>query len=131
MDILYKIMTNARFFVLIFFCIIMSSCSYELGMSVKYLKDNQQGHITIYGSAVDTFLCSVYSCEEELSSDYIKKVWKSVADSDIKLTIRVSSSVFLFLVSKTHQRRLKHGTTANGKQMFLLMIFASIFYHIV
>ena len=78
MDILYKIMTNARFFVLIFFCIIMSSCSYELGMSVKYLKDNQQGHITIYGSAVDTFLCSVYSCEEEPSSENIKKAWKNV-----------------------------------------------------
>lgn len=115
MDILYKIMTNARFFVLIFFCIIMSSCSYELGMSVKYLKDNQQGHITIYGSAVDTFLCSVYSCEEELSSDYIKKVWKSVADSDIKLTIKDEQSINTMFLIKNASKALETWNNSKWK----------------
>ena len=115
MDILYKIMTNARFFVLIFFCIIMSSCSYELGMSVKYLKDNQQGHITIYGSAVDTFLCSVYSCDEELSSDYIKKVWKSVADSDIKLTIKDEQSINTMFLIKNASKALETWNNSKWK----------------
>lgn len=115
MDILYKIMTNARFFVLIFFCIIMSSCSYELGMSVKYLKDNQQGHITIYGSAVDTFLCSVYSCEEEPSSENIKKAWKNVADGDMKINIKDEKSINSMFLIKNASKALETWNNSKWK----------------
>lgn len=110
-------MINSRLiFILIFFSLIMSSCSYELGVSIKYLKDNQQGHITVYGSAVDTFLCSVYSCKEEFSSDNLKKVWKNVADDDIKLNIKDEQSISSISLIKNASKSLETWNDSKWKE---------------
>ena len=62
-------------------------------MSIKYLQDNQRGHITVCGSAVDTFLCSVYSSKEELSSSQLKNIWQELEHSDKRQTFKDAKSV--------------------------------------
>ena len=74
---------NCSIFVLFLLLGIMtSSCDSEYSDAMDFLRDNQNGHYTEQGTAVEAFLEKVYSTDSVLDAKQLKVLWDEVAAMD-------------------------------------------------
>ena len=74
---------NCSIFVLFLLLGIMtSSCDSEYSDAMDFLRDNQNGHYTEQGTAVEAFLAKVYATDSTLDAKQLKTFWEEVAATD-------------------------------------------------
>lgn len=70
------------FMLFILLGIMTSSCDDEYSDAMDFLHDNQNGHYTEQGTAVEAFLAKVYAADSTLDAPQLKAFWDEVATVD-------------------------------------------------
>ena len=69
-------------FCLLSIVVLFSSCDNEYSAAMDFLRDNQKGHYTEQGTAVEAFLAKVYAADSVPDAKQLKSFWEEVVTTD-------------------------------------------------